>query len=200
MPHVLTVGYLSLLTCHAATSSQQSSRGRKRHAATLNSTASKGTSSFNDGEPGTGHGDVGQSNTRFNHQQRATPQEKPARPIRKQTLLISDPAAVKRFFESRINDMQQLAAKKIAKAWIKGICPRKQALFPYQDNNRKKASDAPNVPEWWPSVADCPFREPDHIKKEGKSSTALCIGSTSLLIDDRTYTSPHPHTPLAAHG
>lgn len=75
------------------------------------------------------------------------------------------------FLYSRIAGLQQLADKKIAKAWIKAICPRKQAKFPYRDKKRVKAiGEEPVVPGWWPDVEKCPFTEPDHVKKERQFS------------------------------
>nr|POE65143.1 uncharacterized protein CFP56_34811 [Quercus suber] len=109
----------------------------------------------------------------FDKQDHFTYPERSKNSMRQRKVLISDYDAVTRFFESRLKDMQQLATKKIAKAWIKGICPRKQALFPYQDSSRRRDSEEPNVPEWWPKPEFCSFREPDHIKKEGKSILAI---------------------------
>lgn len=60
-----------------------------------------------------------------------------------------------------LQSMQQTAVKRLAKAWIKGICPKKQAKFPYHKKDV--------VPEWWPSTTVCPFTEPDHIRKDGES-------------------------------
>ena len=84
--------------------------------------------------------------------------DEPPIPPRKQhrSFLIQDEQAVKDFLHSRLKGMQQLADKKIAKAWIKSICPKKQAYFPYQ--NKKSGRDgqvleqAPVVPGWWPET------------------------------------------------
>lgn len=71
--------------------------------------------------------------------------------------------------------MQQLAVKRIAKAWIKGICPKKQATFPYHKKRREREGlDHLNdfsgyIPGWWPDTSVCRFVEPDHIKRDGKS-------------------------------
>lgn len=90
-----------------------------------------------------------------------------------QSFRIDDTERVVAFLSSRLKRMQQLADKKIAKAWIKGICPKKQAKFPYQNkkgegkkDGHAKASD-PEVPGWWP-ISVCRFIEPDHIRREGK--------------------------------
>nr|POE76229.1 uncharacterized protein CFP56_59708 [Quercus suber] len=106
-------------------------------------------------------------------QERSPYPDRSLKPMRQRKVRISDHKAVTEFFESRLKDMQQLATKKIAKAWIKGICPRKQALFPYQDSSRRRDSEDPNIPEWWPRPEFCSFREPDHIKKEGKLASTL---------------------------
>lgn len=82
-----------------------------------------------------------------------------ARRTHTKCLLISDSAKVAEFLESRLRGLQQNALKRLAKAWIKGICPKKQAKFPYQKGDE--------VPKWWPPTDACPFKEPDHIKKGG---------------------------------
>lgn len=85
------------------------------------------------------------------------------------SLRINNTAAVQWFLSSRLKRMQQLADKKIAKAWIKGICPKKQAKFPYQNNkHEKETGEKPAVPAWWPDTETvCRFVEPDHIRREG---------------------------------
>lgn len=106
--------------------------------------------------------------------------DEPPIPPRKQhkSFQIQDEQAVKDFLHSRLKGMQQLADKKIAKAWIKSICPKKQANFPYQ--NKKTGSDGrvreqpPKVPGWWPDTEACRFIEPDHIKRTGKSRGHWC--------------------------
>ncbi|KAF2212035.1 hypothetical protein CERZMDRAFT_84978 [Cercospora zeae-maydis SCOH1-5] len=87
---------------------------------------------------------------------------------------INDTEAVTAFLLNRIKGMQQLANKKIAKAWIKGICPKKQAKYPYQNNKQEKETGIkPEVPAWWPEMQICRFIEPDHIKREER--TGLCL-------------------------
>ncbi|USW51710.1 hypothetical protein Slin15195_G050290 [Septoria linicola] len=88
---------------------------------------------------------------------------------------IDDSEAVVDFLVSRLKRMQQLADKKIAKAWIKGICPKKQAKFPYQNNKQEKETGIkPEVPAWWPDVDTvCRFIEPDHIRREERMR--LCL-------------------------
>ncbi|KAF2171078.1 hypothetical protein M409DRAFT_51301 [Zasmidium cellare ATCC 36951] len=90
------------------------------------------------------------------------------------TLRMDDTVQVVDFLRTRLKRMQQLAVKKIAKAWIKGICPKKQAKFPYQ--NSKKCDEVegfkPRIPGWWPKQG-CRFTEPDHIKREERMT--LCL-------------------------
>jgi hypothetical protein len=74
------------------------------------------------------------------------------------SLKLCDSRQVERFIIETLLAIQQDALKYIVKAWIIGICPRKQALFPYKGEN---------VPPWWPDITECPFREPDHIRREG---------------------------------
>lgn len=87
-----------------------------------------------------------------------------------ESLAVGDADKVETFLRSRLKGMQQLAVKRIAKAWIKGICPKKQAKFPYHNKRHEekgiKLEEA--VPEWWPDVEICRFKEPDHIKRTGK--------------------------------
>jgi len=108
---------------------------------------------------------------------------------RAQFLLISDSSKVEDFLARALRTMQQLAVKKIAKAWIKGICPRKQAVFPYHHKKKKNTRgeglvDASNNPGWWPDVSLCSFVEPDHIKRDGKSTRLHLIQRSTDL--DRT--------------
>jgi hypothetical protein len=82
---------------------------------------------------------------------------------------IDSTVDVTAYLESRLKRLQQLAGKKIAKAWIKGICPKKQARFPYQNHKRlAETGESPRIPGWWPQENGvCRFTEPDHIKREG---------------------------------
>jgi hypothetical protein len=97
-----------------------------------------------------------------------------ASPTRMGSLLICESSKVKDFLARALQTMQQLAVKRIAKAWIKGICPRKQAVFPYNKKNKAKKWKEEgifvpaNKPGWWPDEKLCVFVEPDHIKREGK--------------------------------
>lgn len=95
---------------------------------------------------------------------------------------INDTAAVLDFLSSRLKRMQQLADKKIAKAWIKGICPKKQAKFPYQNNKQEKIDGRkPEVPGWWPATEVCRFVEPDHIRREGEFAPVVLLVYCSWL-------------------
>lgn len=81
---------------------------------------------------------------------------------------VDDTDQVVDFLKTRLKRMQQLAVKKIAKAWIKGICPKKQAKFPYQNKKCEEIDGfKPRIPGWWPK-SGCRFTEPDHIKREGE--------------------------------
>jgi hypothetical protein len=91
-----------------------------------------------------------------------------------QSLLISELSKVEDFLARALRTMQQLAVKRIAKAWIKGICPRKQAMFPYHHKKKRAVREGglhecANKPGWWPDEKLCKFVEPDHIKRDGKS-------------------------------
>ncbi|QIW99585.1 hypothetical protein AMS68_005103 [Peltaster fructicola] len=91
--------------------------------------------------------------------------EKVSTPVTTRSFRIDEKDKVEEFLISRLGKMQQTAVKRLAKAWIKAICPKKQAKFPYHD--------ATEIPKWWPDPDECPFREPDHIKKEKRLN--LCL-------------------------
>jgi hypothetical protein len=79
-----------------------------------------------------------------------------------------DTEGIVAYLKERLELLQQQALKRIAKSWIKGICPKKQARFPYKTKQQKDGSDSElNIPDWWPIEA-CPYTEPDHVDKQGK--------------------------------
>ncbi|KAI6905024.1 hypothetical protein KC318_g6149 [Hortaea werneckii] len=113
---------------------------------------------------------------------------------------VSNEERVKKFLLGRIGKLHQLSNKKVAKAWIKGICPKKQAHFPYQNKQREEQGYSPEVPGWWPPTPPsrandfasrsgcashtdehdgalgldcCPFIEPDHVKKHERNILLL---------------------------
>ncbi|KAK9492726.1 hypothetical protein V1508DRAFT_133435 [Lipomyces doorenjongii] len=71
-------------------------------------------------------------------------------------LVICDRVAVTAFLEAKFRQLQQLACKVVAKAWIKVIEPKKQSNHPYNKGEEFK-------PDWWPSEAR--HKEPDHLMK-----------------------------------
>lgn len=93
------------------------------------------------------------------------------------TLHIANEDEVLHFLKMRFTQIQQLATKVIAKAWIKAICPKKQANYPYVDSNpradqnqkrrRPKHDGAPRIPTFWPDISLCRHKEPDHTRKTG---------------------------------
>ncbi|KAK5119963.1 hypothetical protein LTR85_007039 [Meristemomyces frigidus] len=87
---------------------------------------------------------------------------------------MNEEEKVKAFLRDHIEKIHQLSDKKIAKAWIKGICPKKQANFPYQNKQRQKdLGKPPVVPKWWPSVGVCAFIEPDHVTRGPRNDLLL---------------------------
>ncbi|KAK4569902.1 hypothetical protein LTR86_002871 [Recurvomyces mirabilis] len=88
---------------------------------------------------------------------------------------IMEPDKVKAYLYNRFEKLQQLSAKRVAKAWIKGICPRKQANFPYQNKQKTEESGGPDIPAWWPDQSICPWKEPDHIRKEERNELLIHI-------------------------
>jgi hypothetical protein len=93
------------------------------------------------------------------------------------TVHIAHQDEVVHFLRVRFTQIQQLATKVIAKAWIKAICPKKQANFPYVDSNprpeqsqkrrRPRHDGDPRIPKFWPTEL-CRHKEPDHTRKAGK--------------------------------
>jgi hypothetical protein len=87
----------------------------------------------------------------------------------KKPLEIGDSKALREFYERRFKCMQQTACKEIGKAFIKVICPKKQATHPYTGGWDQR-------PDWWPEPwgrgekERARHIEPDHQWKEGSSS------------------------------
>lgn len=91
---------------------------------------------------------------------------------------IDDSDKVEAFLTRCLTLLQQQVGKRIAKSWIKGICPRKQTRHPYQKKHRDESAETgPREPEWWPPTDKCPFREPDHIIKECMSTFIVSLTS-----------------------
>lgn len=100
---------------------------------------------------------------------------------------IGDTAKVVQFFETTFDFLQQQVDKKVAKAWIKTTCPKKQAKFPYSDKNRwEEFGLGPEIPKWWPE--GCDFREPDHLSKPRKCASCselvhcILLANTSKIV------------------
>lgn len=100
---------------------------------------------------------------------------------------IDSEADVTAYLKSRLKCLQQLAGKKIAKAWIKGICPKKQARFPYQNQKRKnELGEHPRIPGWWPQEEGvCRFLEPDHIRREGMILFLIDVEMETDIVQER---------------
>ncbi|EMC96933.1 hypothetical protein BAUCODRAFT_433000 [Baudoinia panamericana UAMH 10762] len=108
--------------------------------------------------------------------ERVLPAIAPPGRLKAKSFRIDDEAAVTAFLHDRFSEMQQLSDKRIAKVWIKGICPKKQAKFPYQNTKREKRTGEKGlVPGWWPDTNVCPFTEPDHIRKEQRNELLVHI-------------------------
>lgn len=107
---------------------------------------------------------------------------------------VGSDAEVNSYLGSRFQRLQQLATKKLVKAWIKGICPNKQALFPYQSNKTGKGPRSlPNTPGWWPQQDGvCRFRAPDHLRRAGIRKHSTVTGCTNAdLSVERTRLCMH---------
>jgi hypothetical protein len=105
-----------------------------------------------------------------------------------QSLMICEGEKVEHFLIDRFQTMQQLAVKRIAKAWIKGICPKKQAFFPYHKKKREREGlEFPpgSIPGWWPDTKLCRFVEPDHIRRDGKPHRFRDMHIVRLCTDNK---------------
>lgn len=87
--------------------------------------------------------------------------------VKSQSFQIKDAAKVELYLREKLILLQQQALKKIAKVWIKTICPKKQAKYPYS-SSKQEDGEPTEVPPWWPSTELCRHIEPDHIKAYGK--------------------------------
>ena len=87
---------------------------------------------------------------------------------------IGDKFSIDNYYDTRFRQMQQLACKVIAKAWVKVVECKKQVKHPYNGGKIAKEKGAKKgtggeltKPDWWPKY-NCRHREPDHLKKDGK--------------------------------
>lgn len=88
-----------------------------------------------------------------------------------QSIRVDEAAKIDQQIAKWFRALQQLPIKRIAKAWIKGICPKKQANFPYHKKKREREGQdyiPGDIPGWWPPTTECRFVEPDHIKRDGE--------------------------------
>lgn len=91
-------------------------------------------------------------------------------------LEVGDADRLEQYYTISLRHFQQVNCRVVAKAFIKFIEPRKQVRHPYNGGRPKpgappgtKGDPEKTKPEWWP--AGVVHREPDHLKKEGKSLT-----------------------------
>ncbi|KAK0265123.1 hypothetical protein LTS16_016212 [Friedmanniomyces endolithicus] len=125
---------------------------------------------------------------------------------RMQTFWMHESTKVEACMVSRIEALQQLSGKKVSKDWIKAICPRKQARFPYSRGPKKKPAvkdtmenkfeehlnsdtdaeedDRAGVPQWWPDTKVCPWKEPDHVRKHERNGLMLHLLRLRPTPDD----------------
>lgn len=81
-------------------------------------------------------------------------------------LHLSSKREIMNHLRACFRELQQLACKTIAKAWIKVIEPRKQTNYPYNRGEDSK-------PFWWPShIRHC---EPDHLIKSERIDLMIGI-------------------------
>ncbi len=96
---------------------------------------------------------------------------------------VCDEDAITRYYYCQLYRIGGNPLKKILKAWIKDIHPKKQGSHPY--NGGRQRDDAVKEygernggeltkPGWWPPTTGwpeqgCRHREPDHLLKSGQS-------------------------------
>ena len=89
------------------------------------------------------------------------------------TIRLSDTESVRVALWDRLLLLQQQVLKRIAKAWIKALCPKKQARYPYRSKQqREEPGVEPDIPEWW-NIDVCAHIEPDHVDKDGRYSRSM---------------------------
>ncbi|EDN03767.1 predicted protein [Histoplasma mississippiense (nom. inval.)] len=74
---------------------------------------------------------------------------------------IGDRERITAYYMGAFVEFQQTNCRRIAKAYIKAIEPRKQSAHPY--NGGKLGEPDETKPSWWP--VDVIHKEPDHLKK-----------------------------------
>lgn len=100
---------------------------------------------------------------------------------------ICDEDTITYYYHCQLVRISGNPLKKILKAWIKDIQPKKQGSHPY--NGGRQRDDAVKEygelnggeltkPDWWPPTTGwpthgCRHREPDHLLKAGQSSPLL---------------------------
>lgn len=87
---------------------------------------------------------------------------------------IRDTETVFDYLKERLIQLQQASLKRAAKEWIKAICPKKQARYPYSESSKRNRDESdntkePRIPPWWPPLHLCPHKEPDHVMGERKT-------------------------------
>ena len=75
------------------------------------------------------------------------------------------------FYWKAFEKFQQLNCRHLAKAYIKGLEPRKQVNYPYNgwklvSGKRQKWGPEFTKPPWWPE--EIQHKEPDHLPKDGE--------------------------------
>lgn len=70
------------------------------------------------------------------------------------------------YYQGMFHALGQYMCKAVAKEWIKVAEPRKQATFPYKNNNQSK-------PPWWPKSVN--HIEPDHLDKLGRTGLLVAM-------------------------
>jgi hypothetical protein len=89
------------------------------------------------------------------------------RPTQLQSLKVCESFKIEEFLARALRTMQQLAVKRIAKAWIKKKREKRE---------KEGLNDERDVPPgWWPATTVCKFIEPDHIKRDGESARSDLI-------------------------
>uniref|UniRef100_L7IX25 Subtelomeric hrmA-associated cluster protein AFUB-079030/YDR124W-like helical bundle domain-containing protein n=1 Tax=Pyricularia oryzae (strain P131) TaxID=1143193 RepID=L7IX25_PYRO1 len=118
-------------------------------------------------------------------------------------IVMADHQVIMEFCETRFKNLQQMACKIVAKAWVKLVEPKKQSNHPYTNGDI-------NAPDWWPKPwgpgkdEKVRHKEPDHLWKRGtgfRSIATLSVGreggggpedaDTDWIITERIYLLNH---------
>ena len=84
---------------------------------------------------------------------------------------VGDYGTLRQFYWKAFKTLQQTNCRLLAKAYVKGLEPKKQVNYPYNgckivSGKRQNLGPEFTQPSWWPEGIQ--HREPDHLQKDGE--------------------------------